>query len=46
MKEIRIYLRTNELSDNKLYELDKLLAQLFSTRDIVITTDEAQEDNQ
>lgn len=43
MKEIRIYLRSNELSDDKLYELDKLLTQLFNTKDIVITTDEVQE---
>lgn len=43
MKEIRIYLRSNELSDDKLYELDKLLTQLFNTKDIVITTDEIKE---
>lgn len=43
MKEIRIYLRSNELSDDKLYELDKLLTQLFNTKDIVVTTDEVQE---
>lgn len=43
MKEIRIYLRSNELSDDKLYELDKLLTQLFNTEDIVVTTDEVQE---
>lgn len=43
MKEIRIYLRSNELSEDKLYELDKLLAQLFNTKDIVITTDEVSE---
>lgn len=42
MKEIRIYFRS-ELSDDKLYELDKLLTQLFDTKDIVITTDEVQE---
>lgn len=43
MKEIRIYLRSNELSDDKLYELDKLLTQLFNTKDIVITTDKVKE---
>lgn len=43
MKEIRIYLRSNELSDDKLYELDKLLTQLFNTKDIVVTTDEVKE---
>ena len=44
MREIRIYLRSNELSDYKLYELDKLLTQLFNTKDIVITTDEVKEE--
>lgn len=43
MKEIRIYLRSNELSDDKLYELDRLLTQLFNTKDIVVTTDEVKE---
>lgn len=43
MKEIRIYLRSNELSDDKFYELDKLLTQLFNTKDIVVTTDEVKE---
>ena len=43
MKEIRIYLRSNELSDDKLYELDKFLTQLFDTTDIVVTTDEVKE---
>lgn len=43
MKDVRIYLRSNELSDNKLYELDKLLTQLFNTEDIVIITDEVKE---
>lgn len=43
MKEIRIYLRSNELSDDKLYELDKLLTKLFNTKDIVVTTDEVKE---
>ena len=42
MKEVRIYFRS-ELSDDKLYELDKLLTQLFDTKDIVITTDEVKE---
>lgn len=42
MKEIRIYLRSNELSDDKLYELDKFLTQLFNTKDIVVTTDDIQ----
>ncbi len=43
MKEIRIYLRSNKLSDDKLLELDKFLTQLFDTKDIVITTDEVKE---
>ena len=42
MKEVRIYFRS-DLSDDKLYELDKLLTQLFDTKDIVITTDEVKE---
>lgn len=40
MKEIRIYLRSNDVSEDKLYELDKFLTELFDTKDIMVTTDE------
>ena len=42
MKEIRIYLQSNEVSEDKLYELDKVLAEIFGTEDIVVTTDEVK----
>lgn len=45
MKEIRIYVRTKEKEIEKCINiLDPVLTALFDTEDIVITTDEVQED--
>lgn len=43
MKELRIYLQSNEITKDKLYELDKFLCEIFNTEDVVITTEEVKE---
>lgn len=43
MKELRIYLQSNEITEDKLYELDKFLCGIFNTEDVVITTEEVKE---
>ena len=43
MKELRIYLQSNEITEDKLYELDKFLCEIFNTEDVVITTEEVKE---
>lgn len=45
MKELRIYLQSNEITEDKLYELDKFLCEIFNTEDVVITTEEVKEIN-
>ena len=44
MKEIRIYVRTGKKEIEKCIDiLDPVLTALFSTEDIVITTDEVED---
>lgn len=43
MKEIRIFVRVDEVTDEDIEFIDNVLNRLFKTEEIVITTEEVSE---